>query len=55
MPMRMASEREINAEVLRGLDDNSARYQDLVGRHVPKVLQPFGRFFTGMPGTIMYR
>jgi ubiquinone/menaquinone biosynthesis C-methylase UbiE len=55
MPMRMESKREINADVLRGLDNNSARYLDLVGRHVPKVLQSFGRLFTGAPGTLMYK
>ena len=55
MPMRMVSERVINAEVLRGLDNNSARYRDLVGRRVPIYLRPFGRFFTGLPGTLMYR
>ena len=55
MPMRTVSQREINAEVLRGLDKNSPRYRDLVGRRVPRFLQPFGRFFTGLPGTLMYR
>jgi SAM-dependent methyltransferase len=55
MPMRMVSKREINAEVLRGMDNNSQRYLDLVGRRVPKFLQPFGRVFAGAPGTLMYR
>ena len=55
MPMRMVSERVINAEVLRGLDKNSPRYRDLVGRHVPRFLQPFGRVFAGLPGTVTYR
>ena len=55
MPMHMVSKREINAEVLRGLDNNSPRYLDLVGRHVPKFLQSFGRLFAGTPGTLMYR
>jgi ubiquinone/menaquinone biosynthesis C-methylase UbiE len=55
MPMQTVSKRVINAEVLRGLDKNSARYQDLVKRHVPIVLRPFGRLFTGLPGTLMYR
>jgi hypothetical protein len=53
--MRMVSKREINAEVLRGLDKNSPRYQDLVSRNVPTFLRPFGRLFTGLPGTMMYR
>jgi SAM-dependent methyltransferase len=55
MPMQMVSERVINAEVLRGLDNNSPRYLDLVGRHVPTFLQSFGRLFAGAPGTLMYR
>jgi SAM-dependent methyltransferase len=55
LPMRMMSKREINAEVLRGLDNNSPRYLDLVGRHVPAFLQSFGRAFAGAPGTLMYR
>ncbi len=55
MPMRMVSEREINADVLRGLDSNSTRYRDLIGRHVPKFLQPFGRLFAGLPGSVTYR
>jgi ubiquinone/menaquinone biosynthesis C-methylase UbiE len=55
MPMTMVSERVINAEVLRGLDKNSTRYQDLIGRHVPAVLRPFGRLFAGLPGTLPYR
>ena len=55
LPMRMDSKREINAEVLRGLDNNSPRYLDLVRRHVPAFLQSFGRLFAGAPGTLMYR
>jgi ubiquinone/menaquinone biosynthesis C-methylase UbiE len=55
LPMRMVSKRVINEEVLRGLDKNSARYQDLVVNHVPRLMRPFGRLFTGLPGTMMYR
>jgi ubiquinone/menaquinone biosynthesis C-methylase UbiE len=55
MPLQMVSKREINPEVLRALDHNSGRYLDLVGRRVPKFLQPFGRLFAGAPGTLMYR
>ena len=55
MPMRMVSKRVINEEVLRGLDKNSPRYQDLVVKHVPRLMRPFGRLFTGLPGTMMYR
>jgi SAM-dependent methyltransferase len=55
MPLRMVSERVINPEVLRGLDNNSGRYLDLVDRRVPRFLQPVGRLFAGAPGTLMYR
>lgn len=55
MPMRMISSREINAEVLRGMEANAARYLGLVTRDVPKLLRPFGRVFTGQPGTLAYR
>lgn len=55
MPMRMVSERVINPEILRGLDNNSARYLDLVGRRVPMLLRPIARAFAGAPGTLMYR
>jgi hypothetical protein len=51
----MVSKRQINADVLRGLDKNSTRYLSLVARHVPKALQSFGRLFAGAPGTLMYR
>ncbi len=52
--MRMVSKREINTEVLRGMDNNSPRYLGLVSRNVPKFLQPFGRVFAGAPGTLAY-
>jgi len=54
-PMRLLSERVINAEVLRGLDNLAPRYLDLVGHHLPACLRPFGRLFVGAPGSLMYR
>ncbi len=54
-PMRMVSERVINPEVLRGLDNLAPRYLDLVGHHLPAFLRPFGRLFVGAPGSLMYR
>ena len=54
-PMRVVSERVINPEVLRGLDNLAPRYLDLVRRHLPAVLRPFGRLFVGAPGSLMYR
>jgi len=55
LPMQMVSKRVINEEVLRGMDKNSPRYRDLVVHHVPRFMRPFGRAFTGLPGTVMYR
>jgi len=55
LPMRMVSKRVINEDVLRGLDKNSPRYQELVVNHAPRLLRPFGRLFSGLPGTTMYK
>jgi SAM-dependent methyltransferase len=55
MPLRMVSERVINAEVLRGMQKNAPRNMDLVRCHAPVVLRPFGRLFAGLPGTLIYR
>jgi SAM-dependent methyltransferase len=54
-PLRLVSERVINAEVLRGLEKNSQRALDLVDNHLPAFLRPFGRFFAGVPGSLIYR
>ena len=54
-PLRLLSERVINEEVLRGLDKLSPRYRELVGQHLPSFLRPFGRLFSGAPGSQMYR
>jgi hypothetical protein len=51
----MLSKREINTEVLRGMDNNSPRFLGLNSSYVPKVLQPFGRIFSGAPGTTAYK
>ncbi|WP_041312794.1 phthiotriol/phenolphthiotriol dimycocerosates methyltransferase [Mycobacterium sp. JS623] len=54
-PLLMLAEREINAEVLRGMERNEQRSLDLIGRCLPSVLRPFGRLFAGVPGSRMYR
>ena len=53
--VRQVSERVINPEVLRGLEGNSPRSLDLVGRRLPVYMRPFGRLFAGVPGSLMYR
>jgi ubiquinone/menaquinone biosynthesis C-methylase UbiE len=54
-PLRLLSDRAINAEVLCGMDKNGQRSLDLIRRHLPAVLRPFGRLFAGVPGSRMYR
>ena len=53
--MRQVSERITNPEVLRGLEKNSQRSLELIGRLLPAFLRPFGRRFAGVPGTGLYR
>jgi ubiquinone/menaquinone biosynthesis C-methylase UbiE len=54
-PLRPLSERVINPEVLRGLNELAPRYLHLVNRHLPVFLRPFGRLFVGAPGSPTYR
>jgi ubiquinone/menaquinone biosynthesis C-methylase UbiE len=53
-PLRMRSVRNINAEVCRGMKQNSRRSQELITRHLPKWLHPLGRDFAGVPGSRIY-
>jgi ubiquinone/menaquinone biosynthesis C-methylase UbiE len=53
--MRQVSARLINAEVLRGMEKNSARSLEVIGRVLPAFLRPFARRFAGVPGTWIYR
>lgn len=50
-PLRVLQSRTINADVLRGMALNSARYLDLVTRRMPRWLQPLGRDFAGITGS----
>jgi len=52
-PLRMVRKRNINAEVLRGLNRNSARSVDLVTQ-LPKFMQALGRDFAGIKGSRIY-
>ena len=42
-PMRLHSDRVVSAEVLRGLEKNSPRSADMIGRTFPAFLRRFGR------------
>ena len=53
-PMRIEHVRTINAEVLRGMDRNSARSLELIDRHLPKFLHGLGRDFAGVKGSRIY-
>ena len=46
--------RIINAQVLRGLEKNTPRILDLIGR-VPTILHRIGREYSGVEGTGFYR
>jgi ubiquinone/menaquinone biosynthesis C-methylase UbiE len=52
--MRMLSQEDINVEVVRGLEMNSQRMVELIGR-MPMVLRRIGREYAGMKGTGFYR
>lgn len=53
--LRQVSERVINDEVLRGLQKNSPRSNDLINRHLPAVVRRFGREFAVVDGSWFYR
>lgn len=53
-PMRMLSHDDINAQVVRGLEKNSQRMLELIGR-MPIGLRSIGREYAGMKGTGFYR
>lgn len=53
--LQQVSQRVINPEVLRGMDNNAQRSKDMIDRLVPAPLRPFGRRFAGVPGTGLYK
>ena len=53
-PLELVQSRVISAEVLRGLDRNAQRSEDLVTRRLPKLLHALGRDFAGIPGSRLY-
>ena len=54
-PLKILRTRNINAEVLRGMDLNSPRSQALIARHLPKFLHALGRDFAGTNGSRIHR
>jgi ubiquinone/menaquinone biosynthesis C-methylase UbiE len=53
-PLQIERTRIINAEVLRGMDRNSARSMELIARHLPRFLHGLGRDFAGVKGSRIY-
>jgi SAM-dependent methyltransferase len=54
-PLRMVSERVINAEVLRALDERSQGSLELLSRQLPGPLQGIGREAYHVKGSRFYR
>jgi SAM-dependent methyltransferase len=52
--LKILSTRNINAEVLRGMNRNSPRSQDLVARHLPKFMHSLGADFAGVKGSRIF-
>jgi len=53
-PFRIQQMRNINAEVIRGMNRNSERSQELVARNLPKFLRGIGQDFAGTKGSRLY-
>jgi hypothetical protein len=53
-PLHMLQTRVINAEVLRGMELNARRSQDLIVQRLPGFLHALGRDFAGIPGSRVY-
>ena len=53
-PLQLRHSRVINPAVLRGMDLNSARSQDLIVRHLPGFMHHLGRDFAGIQGSRVY-
>jgi ubiquinone/menaquinone biosynthesis C-methylase UbiE len=54
-PLRQLAVRQINADVVRGMERNAEQSLELIRRVLPPVLRPFGRRFAGVPGSGIYR
>jgi SAM-dependent methyltransferase len=54
-PLKILRTQNINAEVRRGMNYNSARSQDLIARHLPKFLHSLGADFAGVQGSRIYK
>ncbi len=53
-PLKLRQMRDISAEVLRGMECNSARSSELLDKKLPKFLHSLGRDFAGVKGSRVY-
>jgi hypothetical protein len=53
--MRMLSQRDINAEVLRGTDETSQEWEDRIDRRVPAFLRGLARANAAVRGSQLYQ
>ncbi|MCP5047857.1 MAG: methyltransferase domain-containing protein [bacterium] len=51
---QLMASREINPEVLKGMDQNSKRSNQLIAQSLPFYFRPAGRVFAGIKGTRIY-
>ncbi len=54
-PLREVSQEPIDAQVLRGLEKNSKRHQELIAKHAPKPLRGLAHDIGGVQGARLYR
>ena len=54
-PLKILRTQNINAQVLRGMNRNSPRSQDLIARHLPGFLHSLGADFAGVKGSRIYQ
>jgi ubiquinone/menaquinone biosynthesis C-methylase UbiE len=54
-PLRLLSHEVINAQVLRGMENNSQQWLDLISGHVPAFLRGLAREGAAVPGSGNYR
>lgn len=54
-PLKLKLGRDISAEVLRGMECNSDRFNELVRQKLPSWLRGLGRDFAGVQGSRVYK
>ena len=54
-PLRVAGWREIGPEVVRGMEVNTARSEEMLARKLPKFLHGLGRDFAGVKGSRVHQ